>query len=127
MRKLSHQTDFQADEDLLLLGKLLLDSDYKEKTLTRTFNSLNAHGLIFFVCLFVFAKAERRPSLEEEAKAVGTGEYADRTRICGWYSYSRVMKENLKTQNSQLTDLVGERQSPDSVTVKVGKGAGRGQ
>ena len=53
MRKLSHQTDFQADEDSLLLGKLLLDSDYKEKTLTRTFNSLNAHGLILFVCLFL--------------------------------------------------------------------------
>lgn len=46
--------------------------------------------------------------MEEKAKAVGTGEYVDRTRICGWYSHSRVKKKNLTTQNSPLRPCGGE-------------------
>lgn len=64
--------------------------------------------------------------MEEEAKAVGTGEYVDRTRICGWYSYSRVMKKNLKTQNSQLTDLVGGETESRQHNCEGGEGCREG-
>lgn len=66
--------------------------------------------------------------MEERAKAVGMEnmlteqDYAD-----GIHTGSAALKKNPATQNSACTDLVEERQSPDSVTVKLGKGAGRGR
>lgn len=66
--------------------------------------------------------------MEERAKAVGMkNTLTEQDSADGTHTGSAALRKDPATQNSARTDLMEETQSPDSVTVKLGKGAGRGR